>query len=173
MAESYVERLEREHSSLPEKELECWLNRAFYAEKKAEALKLCVQKCRERAESISICCEGNDKGKCDGSKNGVENALVMLLDKEEEYKKQICELQGISNEIEAAIRMLNNNDLETVLIYRYILFRSIEETAEAMHYSVRSVNRKHYEAIKKLAHFGTLWHTLALNGTKECAKMIS
>jgi DNA-directed RNA polymerase specialized sigma24 family protein len=153
-----MQELENESEREREKELECWLNRAFHAENKAEALKLCVQKCRERAESISICCEGNDKGKCDGSKNGVEEAITMLLDKEEEYKQQICVLLGISNEIEAAIKMLNNNDLETVLIYRYILFHTIEETAEAMHYSVRSVNRKHFEAIKKLAHFGTLWH---------------
>lgn len=133
-----------------EREVKHWLNRAFYADKKAKALEMLLRQCRERAESVSICCEGNDKGKCSGSKNGTENALIKLIDTEQKLQRQIFELLDISDEISEAISKLEDDDLETVLIYRYILFHTIEETAEIMNYSTETVRRKTNKAIKKL-----------------------
>lgn len=127
-----------------------WLNRAFYADKKVKAIEMLVQQCRERAESISACYECNDKGKSTGFKNGTENALIKLADTEQKLQRQLSELVGISDEISDAVSKLDDNDLETVLIHRYILFHTIEETAELMHYSPRTVRDKQRTAIEKL-----------------------
>ncbi len=131
-------------------EMKRWLNRAFYADKKAKALDMLVAQCRECAQGFSICYEGNDKGRTDSSENGTENALVRLADMEMKLTKQIVELLDVTDEISEAIAKLNDNDLETVLIHRYILFHTIEQTAELMHYSTETVRRKTNTAIKKM-----------------------
>lgn len=133
-----------------EREVKHWLNRAFYADKKVKALEMRLRQCRERAESVSACCEGNDKGKCSGSKNGTEDALMKLVDTEQKLQRQIFELLDISDEISEAISKLEDDDLETVLIHRYILFHTIEETAEIMNYSPRTVRDKQKKAIEKI-----------------------
>ena len=130
-----------------------WLNRAFYADKKVEVLKMRVQQCRERAQGLTACYSGNDSGKTDGSKNGTENALMRLADMEMKLTQQIIELLDITDEISEAIAKLNDNDLETVLMHRYILFHTIERTAEIMGYSPETVKRKQRKAIERLTPF--------------------
>lgn len=133
-----------------ELDIKYWLNRAFYADKKIKALEMFLRQCRERAESVSVCCEGNDKGKCSSSKNGTEDAFIKLVDTEQKLQRQIFELLDITNEISEAISKLKDDDLETVLIHRYILFHTIEEAAEMMNYSTETVRRKTNKAIRKL-----------------------
>lgn len=132
-------------------EIKYWLNRAFYADKKAKALEMRVKQCRERAQSVSICYEGNDKGKSSSSKNGTENALMRLADTEMKLNWQILELLEITDEIADAISKLEDDDLETVMIHRYLLFHTIEQTAEMMNYNERTVRRKQNKAIEKLS----------------------
>ncbi len=132
-------------------EIKKWLNRAFYADKKVNALKELVLQCRERAESVSVCYEHNDIGKSKAAENGTENALIKLADTEQKLQRQILELIGTADEISNAIAKLNDDDLETVLIHRYILFHTVEETAEIMNYSRETVKRKANKAIEKLS----------------------
>lgn len=139
--------------TLREIELKSWLNRAFYADKKVKALEMRIEQCRERAEGVSICYEGNDKGKSSGSKNNIEEVLIRLADTELKLKNQIFELLDITDEISEAISKLEDDDLETVLIHRYILFHTIEETAEIMNYSPETIKRKQRKAIEKLTPF--------------------
>ena len=68
-----------------------WLNRAFYADKKAKALDMLVRQCRERAEGLSRCSVGNDKGKSDSAENGTENALMKLAEMERKADEQKVE----------------------------------------------------------------------------------
>lgn len=127
-----------------------WLNRAFYADKKVKALESCVRQCRERTESITVCYEGKDTGSSGSRKNGTEDALIRLADREQKLRDQITERETITDEILDAISKIGEDDLEAVLIHRYILFHTIEETAEMMHYSPRTVRDKQKRAIEKL-----------------------
>ena len=136
-----------------------WLNRAFHANNKANALESLVKQLRERAQSVSVCYECNDTGKSSSTKNGVENAYMRLADTEMKLCTQIIELLDIDDEIRNAISLLNDNDLETVMIHRYLLFHTVEETAELLNYSVRATQYKCTKAIKKLC---TLLHGIAL-----------
>ena len=126
-----------------------WLNRAFYADKKAKALDMLVRQCRMRAEGLSRCSEGNDKGKSDSSENGTENALMKLAEMEQKVQELRIEAVNVTTEIWSAITSLQNDDLEAVLINRYILFHTIEQTAEELNYSIPTVKRKQAEAIRR------------------------
>lgn len=134
-----------------ELQLRHWLNRAFYAEKKVRALEALVEQCRERAQGLSRCSEGNDKGRSDSAENGTENALMKLADMEERARRQREEAICASDEIQRAISTLHDEDLETVLIHRYLLFETIEQVAESIGYDPRTVKRKIRRAIEKLS----------------------
>lgn len=128
-----------------------WLNRAFYADKKAKALEMLVRQCRERAEGLSRCSEGNDKGRSDGTENGTENALMKLAEMERQADAQRVEAVNVSAEIQTIISELHDDDLEAVLIHRYLLFETVEQTAESIGYDPRTVMRKIKKAIEKLS----------------------
>lgn len=127
-----------------------WLNRAFYADKKAKALEALAEQCRERAQGLSINWEGNDSGKSDGAENGTENALMRLTEIEERIIKLRVECANIMSETLEAIWSLHDDDLEAVLINRYILYYTIEQTAEIMNYHPNTVKGKVKKAIQKL-----------------------
>lgn len=61
------------------------------------------------------------------------------------------ELENIVSEISETVSLLNDIELETVLIHRYLLFHIIEQTAELMHYSPVTVKGKQKKAIEKLS----------------------
>lgn len=136
---------------MSETETKKWLNRAFYAEKKIKVLDMLVMQYRSRAEGLS---RAGGAG-CGGASyiNRTENAILKYADMSEKLDKQKIELSGISEEISAAIAKLHDDDLETVLIHRYLLFHTIEQTAELMNYSPETVKRKQRKAIQKLTPF--------------------
>ena len=127
-----------------------WLKRAFYANKKIQVLDVLIKQCRERADGLSIKFEHNDKAKSDTRLNGTENAFMKLADVEYRYNEQKQELLRVSEEISDTIALLHDYELETVLIYRYLLFYTIEQTAEQLNYSISSIKLKHKIAIKNL-----------------------
>lgn len=134
-----------------------WLNRAFRAEKKAQALQMLVQQRRENATGLVRVAEGNDKGKSDTSKNGTESSLIQLVDVEEKFQKCKAEAERVTEEIFKAISSLNDDELEAVLINRYLNYMTIEDTAEFMGYGVTTIKRKIKEAISKMDRNGLVW----------------
>ncbi len=134
-------------------ELKNWLNSAFYADKKIKALDALIQRHRERAQGLSICAEGNDKGRSDTAKNGTESALLKLAELEEKAEQQRLHTVGVIEKIQNAIYLLHDDDLEAVLIHRYLLFESVEQTAAIMHYAPRTVKKKQKLAISKMCTF--------------------
>lgn len=133
-----------------ELELRHWLNRAFYANKKAKALDALVQQCRERAQGLTANWECNDTGKSDGAENGTENALMRLAEIERKALALRLECADILAETVTAIWKLEDDNLEAVLINRYVLFYTIEQTAEVMHCHPNTVKYQINKAIRKL-----------------------
>ncbi len=128
-----------------------WLNRAFYAEKKLNAL-LHKRECdRQRAQRITAAIECNDKGKSDSRSNSAEEALFKLLGSDEEYSSYLKEYLDIRHEIETAIHSIEDPELEAVLIYRYLDFvPSLERIAEKMSYSYGTIKNKHKKGLNCL-----------------------
>ena len=132
-------------------EIKQWLNRAFHANNKAKALARFAEQCRENAQGTSINYEGNDAGKSGSSENGTEKAYIKLAEAEEKARQQKQECERLILEIQNVISTLHDDELEAVLINRYLNFMSVERTAEFMHYDSRTVMRKVNKAIEKLS----------------------
>ena len=128
-----------------------WLNRAFYAEKKVKALESIRKRDRERTQQRSANYEGNDKGKSDGRKNGVEEALMMLAESDEKYDNALHDYSMLRREIETAIESLHDDELETIFMYRYLDYKTMEQIADIMNYYERTIRRKHHSGSEKLS----------------------
>lgn len=135
---------------MTKEEVKLWLERAFTIDKKIQALDELEKQCRERATGLARNGQYNDTGKSDTRLNGTENALIRLADLEHKYDKQKQELLKVSEEISDAIALLHDDELETVLIYRYLLFYTIEKTAKIMHYCEDTIKVRQNKAIEKL-----------------------
>lgn len=130
-------------------EVRHWLKRAYTIDKNLKALETLINQSREHAEGLSSSGH-NNIGKSDTRLNRTENAFIKLADIEYKYNKQEQELIKVSDEISDAVAELNDDRLEIILIHRYLLFHTEEQTAELMNYSVSTIKRQTKKAIIKL-----------------------
>jgi DNA-directed RNA polymerase specialized sigma24 family protein len=124
-----------------------YLESHFYASKKIKALEAERTQLRLNATGGAVRFEDNNTT---SKTNGTERKLMSLADEEAELDRQIVELRVMQRSIRELIASLNDNDLESVLIYRYIAYHTEEETAEDLNYAPRTVQEKTKKAIKKL-----------------------
>jgi len=124
-----------------------WLNRAFRARKAAEAWKLKYQQDKIIAERISggLASSGARSGN-----NATEDALIRLAETERKTKSKIDELIQIQEEIADKIMEIDDNELQAVLVYRYLGCMNFEQIAEKMNYDKRTIQRKHKAALDKV-----------------------
>lgn len=127
-----------------------WLNRAYTIEKRLQELETLVNRNREHAKGLSGSGQYNNIGKSSTRLNRTENAFMKLADIEHRYDSQVQELEKATKEISDAIAELNDDELEVVLIHRYLLFDTAEQTAELMNYSVSTIKRRTKKAIEKM-----------------------
>ncbi len=144
--------------TLEQMETSAWLNRAFYKDKKVRALRSLLERDRARAQGLTVNYGGVDKGRSDSRENGVEAAMQICAQTEKEYDASLCEYEAIRREVKAVINALHDDELEALLTYRYLEGLPMEEIAERMHYSTRSVKYKHKQALDKVC---TLLHCIA------------
>lgn len=144
--------------TLEQMETSAWLNRAFYKDKKVRALRSLLERDRARAQGLTVNYGGVDKGRSDSRENGIEAAMQICAQTEKEYDASLCEYEAIRREVKAVINGLHDDVLETLLTYRYLEGLPMEEIAERMHYSARSVKYKHKQALDKVC---TLLHCIA------------
>ena len=131
-------------------EMKVFLNRAFYADKKIAALNMLIAQTRERAQGLSRSSDGNLKGKSDSNNNSTESALLRLAELEQQAQVQRVYAADVLLEIQQKIALLKDDDFETVLTHRFLVYNTIEQTAELMNYAPRTVRQKQKQAIEKL-----------------------
>lgn len=130
-----------------ESEMREYLEGHFYASKKIKALEAERIQLRLNAQGGSISYEDN----CPSTKeNGTERKLMCLADEEALIDEEIKRLKAKQHEIRHTIDLLEDDDLESVLIYRYIAYHTEVQTAEGLNYAERTVQEKIKKAIKKL-----------------------
>ena len=133
--------------------LKKWLQRAFYAEKKIKSLDMLLKAFRTHAEGLDGMRECNYTGRSDTRLNGTETAFIKIADIERKFSQQKKDLLKLREDISEAISLLQDDELETVLIHRYLLLHTIEQTAEMMNCSPETVKRKQRKAIQKLTRY--------------------
>lgn len=144
--------------TLEQMETSAWLNRAFCKDKKVRALRSLLERDRARAQGLTVNYGGVDKGRSDSRENGVEAAMQICAETSEAYDKALCEYNAMRREVSQVINGMRDDELEALLTYRYLEGLPMEEIAERMHYSVRSVKYKHKQALDKVC---TLLHCIA------------
>ena len=132
---------------MTENEMREYLESHFYASKKIKALEAERMQLRMDATGGATSFEGNNTTT---KENGTERKLMRLADEEQKLDIQIAELRRLQGEVRESIASLEDNDLESVLIYRYIAYHTEEETAAGLNYAQRTVQEKIKKAIKKL-----------------------
>lgn len=135
---------------MTEHEVKEWLKRGYNAYRETKSLETLLTAFRMHAEGLDRSGEHNYTGRSDTHLNGTENAFLKLADIERKYKECQQKLSDISGEIFRAVSLLNDNELEIIMIHRYLYFRTIEQTAELMNYSPSTIKNRQNQAIKKL-----------------------
>ena len=135
-----------------------WLNGAFYADKKLQALKAQRDRLRTLSQHITVCYGGNGKGKSDGRSNNTENALMKLAEINEQIDNEINNLMQMYSKIDAAINCIDDDIAQVIFRRRYLAFQTIEKIAEEMHYSTRNIKYIHKKNLEKIAPFCIVLH---------------
>ncbi|MDE6730910.1 MAG: DUF1492 domain-containing protein [Oscillospiraceae bacterium] len=121
-----------------------WLNRAFHAERNAQAwlAKQTHDRMLAQRLSRSVSSSGfNSYG------NGTETALIRLAETERQTQEKLAELVRIREEITTAIEKISDLDLQTILVWRYLKYLTFERIADKMNYDERTIRRKHCQAL--------------------------
>lgn len=132
---------------MTETEMRNYLEGHFYASKKIKALEAERRQLRSNAQGGAISFEGNNTS---SKSNGTESNLMRLADEEKEIDAEIKRLKAKQRDIRQLISRLDDDDLEAVLIFRYIVHNTEEQTAEKLNYAPRTVQEKIKKAVSKL-----------------------
>ena len=76
---------------------------------------------------------------------------MMLAESDEKYDNALHDYSLLRREIETAIESLHDDELETIFMYRYLDYKTMEQIAEIMNYNERTIRRKHHSGIEKLS----------------------
>ena len=108
----------------------------------------------ERAMWLSRACKTtqtiSDMPKAKNGAQGDSGELEKYVEIGEEITKELQKLHRMRREIRSIISTLQDDTLQTLMLYRYVNGMTFEEIAVRMHYSWRQVCRKHGEALAKL-----------------------
>jgi enoyl reductase-like protein len=77
----------------------------------------------------------------------MENAIAKMVDLETEINTDIIALVNLKKSIISAIKSVNNPEFQTLLELRYLSFKSWEEIAVDLHYSIHYLYKKHGDAL--------------------------
>ena len=78
----------------------------------------------------------------------IENAIVKLIELENEINDDIDKLVDLKKTIMDRIASVKSDENRLILELRYLSFKTWEDIAEIMNYSYRQVHRIHSEAFK-------------------------
>ena len=126
-----------------------WLNRGWELDKEINQLLQSQREALTRATKTT--CTSADEKVQTSKNNTTENKFVSYAEYSDMADKRIDELYEIKKEILAAVKELEDSTLRTLLIARYINFKTWEQIAAEMHYSYKhTVHILHPKALLKL-----------------------
>ncbi len=84
------------------------------------------------------------------SQRRMADVIAKIVDLETEINKDIEKLVEIKKDIVSTIKKVQNPELQTLLELRYLCFRTWEQVASEMGYSIQNAYKLHDRAIKIL-----------------------
>lgn len=127
-----------------------WLNRNKGRHDEIKAYRLKLEDMRGRASVLVNSPQENKVQTQPDPKRG-EKAILAALAFEDQIKQKELQLQMSDLESEKVIARLANGKERTILIYRYLCFKSWEYIARQMHFTVNYCQRIHMDALDHIA----------------------
>lgn len=87
------------------------------------------------------------------NKQKMEVVIVKIIDLENEIDEEIDRLVDLKQEIVSLIKKVKNPEYQTLLELRYLNFKTWEQIASEMHYSIQHTFRIHDKALSLLRIF--------------------
>lgn len=88
-----------------------------------------------------------------GNKQKMEGVIVKIIDLEHEIDEEVDRLVDLKQEIVSLIKKVKNPEYQTLLELRYLNFKTWEQIATEMHYSIQHTFRIHDKALSLLRIF--------------------
>ncbi|MGE5390885.1 MAG: DUF1492 domain-containing protein [Deltaproteobacteria bacterium] len=83
-------------------------------------------------------------------KSPMENAIVKIMDYENEINNDIDQLVDLKIEIHKVIKTVDDPDCQLLLELRYLTFKNWEEIADSMGFTFQWVHSLHQKALRKI-----------------------
>lgn len=125
-----------------------WLNRGWKLNEEINTLLEEERRAFDNASRITSASDGERVQSSTG--NSSERRFINYTEYAMLIDGYIERLTAIKEEIFMAIYKVENSTYRTLLIKRYIQFKTWETIAEEMHYEVRWVHKLHGRALKKI-----------------------
>ena len=125
-----------------------WLNRGKHLDNEIKELKETAQKALEEATNTAS--NISDERVQTSIENNTEKKFIRVVHYSLETINKIEELYDVKMEIQQAIYKVDNHTYRTLLLARYINFKTWEQIAEDMGYEVRQIHRIHGNALVNL-----------------------
>ena len=125
-----------------------YLNQAYQIDRRINSKIEQVASLKELALKVTAVLSDMPKG----SQNihSKENIITKMLDLENEINEEIDELIDLKRTIGSLIKSIENPEYQTILEQRYLCFKSWEEIAVGMGYSMQHTFRLHGRALKSI-----------------------
>lgn len=126
-----------------------YLNQAYHIDRKIECKLQQVESLRNLATRVTSVfsdmphCTTTDSCK-------LEKTITKIIDLENEIDADIDRLVDLKKEISHVINSVENEEYRIILEMRYLNFRTWEEIAVALHYTVRWIYKLHSKALQKI-----------------------
>lgn len=124
-----------------------WLRRLQKAEKNALDCARIYERKREAAYSMK---KAESSGISGYKKIVLEGKIADMLEAERQMNQAAEYAANVRNEVISAINQIPDRNLANILIVRYTMHKTAEETAEILNYSLASFKRMHKKALDLL-----------------------
>ena len=139
-----------------------YLNQAFYLDKNITALIAVHESNISLTQRCTASYENSGAGRAVNNNNSQENAIHKLIDLSDKINKEIDKLVDARNKIAELINTIDNAEYKAILTRRYLLYQSMQEIADIMNYSGKTIQRKHKYAIDNITPFIVMENNVVL-----------
>lgn len=126
-----------------------YLNQAYHIDKRIDCKLQQVEKLHSLATHVTSVFSDMPHSTTPNNKK-LEKTIAKIIDLEKEIDADIDNLVDLKHEISDVINSVENVEYRTILEMRYLNFKTWEEIAVALHYTVRWIYKLHSKALQKV-----------------------
>jgi len=127
-----------------------YLSQAYRIDQRINSKIEQVQSLRNLAAKATATLSDTPPSKGTRNIHRMEDVIVKMMDLESEINKDLNRLIDLKHEIITVVKCVENPELQTLLELRYLCFKTWEEIAVEISWSIRQVYYMHGEALREI-----------------------